>query len=100
MEDKIVVIGNGSSGVLGKAIANLPDNVVVVDLEKQQPRELSYIEPYILENPYPIIEMFDAPKKFICKARHQYRLVDTIKEDKGNGYLVKEIWECQCGRRL
>jgi hypothetical protein len=58
-------------------------------------------KPFILHNPYPPeLKSVYEEKQFECKGKHQYRLVDTIKKEMGNGSLVTEIWKCQCGKVL
>ena len=50
--------------------------------------------------PYEIKRNLPKQKKWICKGKHQYKLTDTIEIDMGEGVLVTEIWNCQCGKVL
>lgn len=104
MKENIVIVGAGTeSHLIGKAIAHLGTNdVIIVDTEnvkEQLPFPKS--EPFILRNPYPpeLKNVYEG-KQFECKGKHQYRLVDTVKKDMGESVLVTEIWKCQCGKVL
>ncbi len=108
MKENIIVVGSGSTGteshLIGKAIAHLmPDDVIIVDADSVKKEQLPFpkSEPYVLRNPYPpeIKSVYEG-KQFVCKGKHQYRLVDTIKKDMGEGALATEIWKCECGKVL
>lgn len=102
MKENIIVVGVGTeSHLVGKAIAHLgAENVIVVDAEKTK-EQLPFpkSEPFIIQAPHPMINPYGG-KEFVCKGRHEYRLVDTVKKEMGNGTLVTEIWKCQCGKIL
>lgn len=102
MKENIIIVGAGTeSHLFGKAIAHLgAENVIVVDAEKAK-EQLMFPknEPFIIHAPPPIIDLYGG-KEFVCKGKHQYRLVDTAKKEMGNGSLVTEIWKCQCGKIL
>lgn len=104
MNEKIIIVSAGiESGLIGKSIAHLiPDDVIIVDvnnIKEQLPFPQS--EPFILRNPYPpeIKKIYEG-KQFVCKGKHEYRLAETIKKEMANGSLVTEIWKCQCGKVL
>jgi len=104
MKEQIVIVGSGGSGLAAQAaLQNLGHNdVIIVDaenLKEQLPFPKS--EPFILHNPYPPeLKSVYEENQFECKGKHQYRLVDTVKKEMGNGSLVTEIWKCQCGKVL
>jgi len=56
-------------------------------------------EPYIISK-LPDLKSVYGEKEFVCKGRHQYRLVDKVEKDMGEGVITTEIWKCQCGRIL
>lgn len=102
MKENIIVVGHTGIGLVGRAIAHLlPDDVIVVDVNNINKDQLPFpkSEPFILHNIYPV-EMITGKGQFKCKGKHQYRLVDTIKKEMGNGSFLTEIWKCQCGKVL
>lgn len=99
MKEDIIVIGTGAStGMIGKAIAHVGRNVIIVDDETVKKEELFYSksEPFVLHNPYPA----STGISFICKGKHQYRLSDIIKDEREYGTITREVWSCQCGKVL
>lgn len=105
MKENIVIVGAGTeSHLVGRVIAHLmPNDVIIVDAENVKKEQLTFpqSEPFILHNPYPPeLKSIYEGKQFVCKGKHQYRLTDTVKKDMGEGVLVTEIWECQCGKVL
>ena len=100
-----IVIGSGGSGLAAQAaLQNLGHNdMIIIDAENVKKEQLPFpkSEPFILHNPYPpeLKSVYEG-KQFECKGKHQYRLVDTVKKDMGEGVLVTEIWKCQCGKVL
>lgn len=101
MKANLIVVGSeDESFLIGKVFAHLmPNDVIVVSPQKATLLQLTkpVSEQFVLSNPYPL-KM--EGKQFKCKGKHQYRLSDTIKDERENGTISKEVWSCQCGKVL
>ena len=97
----IMVIDTGHESILiGQTVAHLMPNDVIL-VSPQEATQLNLTNPssypFVLSNPYPL-KM--EGKQFKCKGKHQYRLSDTIKDEREYGTITKEVWSCQCGKVL
>jgi hypothetical protein len=104
MKDEILIVGSGIESTLtAKMVADIgKENVVVIGAEKlKEKNPFTQKEPFIIRNQYPTdLATIGDSKPVVCKGAHEYRLVETIKEDLGNGSIIREVWKCKCGKVL
>lgn len=97
----LVIAGAGyESNLICKSIAHSVTNDIIVfsPQEATQIQLTNHVsEQFVLSNPYPIKKMTG---DFICKGKHQYRHINTIKDERENETISKEVWSCQCGKVL
>ena len=87
MNKNIVIVGTGSSGLIGKSIAHLiPNDAIIVDVnnvKEQLPFPKS--EPFIIHK-HPELKAY-GEKEFVSKGKHQYKK------------NINGEWKCQCGKQ-
>jgi thioredoxin reductase len=100
MKDRIVIVGAGGAGFAQTALQNMGhENVIIVSPEELRQETFPKSKPIVI-HAHPALKSYNEGKEFICKGKHQYRLIEMIKNEKGNGTFITEVWACQCGRKL